>query len=41
MVALEIITRQLEFVERRRIESLPLDFSKLANEKKNSRSIKL
>ena len=32
MVPLEIIARQLEFVERTRIEGLPLDFSKLANE---------
>ena len=34
MVPLEVIARQLEFVERTRIEGLPLDFSKLANENK-------
>ena len=32
MVPLEIIARQLEFVDRTRIECLPSDFSKLANE---------
>ena len=34
MVPLEIIARQLEFVERTSIKDLPSDFSKLANENK-------